>query len=220
MVATIRKEHQTFAERIKALRGYLSMTRKEFCSKHGIPEPTLRAWELSLYSISPSHLQKLIKAFERENILCTTEWLLQGEGTPPLFAAETINRELEKVTDDMSGNSTLVSPVLVESAVFQRYNPESLVIQISDNSMLPQFEKGDYVGGIKKNLSLIKATDFGKIYIVVLEDGSQIVRIVYQGDTEKTFTLGCLNLLNQQKNPIMSEVKPKELYQVVWHRKN
>jgi transcriptional regulator with XRE-family HTH domain len=219
LVATIRKEHQTFAERIKALRGYLSMTRKEFCSKHGIPEPTLRAWELSLYSISPTHLQKLIKAFERENILCTTDWLLHGEGTPPLFAVETINRELEKVTDDMSGNPSLVSPVLVESAVFGRYNPGSFVMQVSDNSMLPQFERGDYVGGIKQDLSL-KPADFGKIYIVILEDGSQVVRIVYQGDTEKTFTLGCLNLLNQQKNPIMSEIKPKELYQVVWHRKN
>ncbi|MBY0462325.1 MAG: S24/S26 family peptidase, partial [Alphaproteobacteria bacterium] len=149
----------------------------------------------------------------------TTDWLLHGEGTPPLFAVETINRELEKVTDDMSGNPSLVSPVLVESAVFGRYNPGSFVMQVSDNSMLPQFERGDYVGGIKQDLSL-KPTDFGKIYIVILEDGSQVVRIVYQGDTEKTFTLGCLNLLNQQKNPIMSEIKPKELYQVVWHRKN
>ncbi len=219
MVATVRKEHQTFAERIKALRGYLSMTRKEFCSKHGIPEPTLRAWELSLYSISPNHLQKLIKAFEKENILCTTDWLLHGEGTPPLFAAETINRELVKVNNDVSNKGSLVSPVLVETAVFQTYNPESFVMQISDNSMLPQFEKGDYVGGIKRNFPL-KTDDFGKVYIVLLADGSSVVRIVYQGSTDRAFTLGCLNLLNQQTNPIMSEVIPKELYQVVWHRKN
>jgi hypothetical protein len=219
LVATVKKEHQTFAERVKSLRGYLSMTRKEFCSKHAIPEPTLLAWELSLYSISPSHLQKLIRAFERENILCTEDWLLRGEGTPPLFAAETIGRELEKITKDISTQPSLISPVLVESAVFQRYNPGSLVIQVSDDSMCPQFEKGDAVGGIKQSDPL-KASDFGKVYIVVLEGEDPMVRILYQGNTGDSFTLGCLNLMNQVKNPIMTDVTPKELYQVVWHRKN
>ncbi len=217
-MTSLTKDHKTFADRVKAIRGYLSLTRKEFSKKHGIPEPTIRAWELSLYSISPTHLQKLIKAFKAEDILCTEDWLLHGKGTPPLFALEAINKELGKVEDQLVSQSGPIKPVVLESAVFEKYNDNSLTVEVSDNLMLPLYEKGDYVGGIKPNRTL-KDEDFGKPYIVVLSDDTKLVRSLYQGSKDFTFCLGCLDLLNQTKNPVLAEITPKAIYKIVWHRK-
>jgi transcriptional regulator with XRE-family HTH domain len=217
-VTSLTRDHKTFAERVKALRGYLSLTRKQFSKRHGIPEPTIRAWELSLYSISSTHLQKLIKAFRAEDILCTEDWLLHGKGTSPLFALEAINKELEKVHDQLVSPSGPIKPVFLEAAVFEKYNEDSLTFEVADNLMLPLYEKGDYVGGIKPSRTL-KDEDFGKPYIIVLDDDTKLVRSLYQGSKNSTFSLGCLDLLNQSKNPVLGEVSPKAIYRIVWYRK-
>ncbi len=217
-MTSLTRDHKTFAERVKALRGYLSLTRKQFSKRHGIPEPTIRAWELSLYSISSTHLQKLIKAFRAEDILCTEDWLLHGKGTSPLFALEAINKELEKVHDQLVSPSGPIKPVFLEAAVFEKYNEDSLTFEVADNLMLPLYEKGDYVGGIKPSRTL-KDEDFGKPYIIVLDDDTKLVRSLYQGSKNSTFSLGCLDLLNQSKNPVLGEVSPKAIYRIVWYRK-
>lgn len=217
-MTSLTRDHRTFAERVKAIRGYLSLTRKEFSKKHGIPEPTIRAWELSLYTISPTHLQKLIKAFKAENILCSEDWLLRGTGTSPLFAVEAINKELEKAEDQLVGSKGPIKPVYLELAIFERYNENSLTVEVTDNLMLPLYEKGDYVGGIKPSKAL-KDEDFGKPFIVILTDGTKLVRSLYQGSNDSAFSLGCLDLLNQSKNPMLGEITPKAIYKIVWHRK-
>ncbi len=217
-MTSLTRDHRTFAERVKAIRGYLSLTRKEFSKKHGIPEPTIRAWELSLYTISPTHLQKLIKAFKAENILCSEEWLLRGAGTPPLFALEAMNKELEKVQDQLVSPTGPIKPVHLESAVFERYNENSLTLEITDNQMLPLYEKGDHVGGIKPNQALQNA-DFGKPFIVILADDTKLVRSLYRGSNDSSFSLGCFDILNQSEDPTLSEVTVKAIYKIVWHRK-
>ena len=84
--ATKVEEHcKDVGKRIYALRKHLLLSRKEFCRKHNIPEPLLRALELSLFSINEKYTQKLLEAFKSENIVCTEEWLLHGTGPDPIL---------------------------------------------------------------------------------------------------------------------------------------
>jgi transcriptional regulator with XRE-family HTH domain len=212
---TDEKKTQTVGDRIRSLRGYLSLSRREFCFKHSIPEPTLRAWELSLTSITPRYLQKLLKAFEQENILCSFEWIMKGERTAPLFASEVISNELKEYEAQMT--SSLENPILLESAVFQRRNPDSIVVNISDKSMLPLYEDGDYVGGLKVLLTSIQS---GSSYIVVLPNGMQVVRVLHKGSSKSLFTLECSNPQAKSNMPTATNVEIKDVYRIVWHRKN
>jgi hypothetical protein len=68
-------------EKLYSLRKHLLLSRKEFCLKHNIPDRVLRALELSMISIN----LKLIEAFNAENIFCSKEWLLAGEGPSPIL---------------------------------------------------------------------------------------------------------------------------------------
>ena len=78
-------------DRIKSLRGFLALSRREFCHKHGIPEVTLKSWELSLKSISTKQLEKIIGAFEKEGVSCTQEWILKGTPPSPFSKMENVD---------------------------------------------------------------------------------------------------------------------------------
>lgn len=211
---TDEKKTQTVGDRIRSIRGYLSLSRREFCCKHSIPEPTLRAWELSLTSITPRYLQKLLKAFEQENILCSFEWIMKGEGIAPLFASDVISNALKEYESQMT--TSLDNPILLESAVFKRRNPDSIVLNISDKSMLPLYDDGDYVGGLKVLLTSIQS---GSSYIVVLPNGMQAVRIIHKGSSKSLFTLECSNPQAKFSMPIATNVEISDVYRIVWHRK-
>jgi transcriptional regulator with XRE-family HTH domain len=79
--------YKNIGERIYALRKHLLLSRKEFCRKHSLSEHLLRALELSLISIKPEYSQKLLKAFQAENIICTEEWFLKETGPTLPFSS-------------------------------------------------------------------------------------------------------------------------------------
>ena len=78
-------QNTNVGERLYSLRKHLSLSRREFCLKHNIPDPVLRALEFSMISISLKYTDKLIEAFNAENIFCTKEWLLAGAGPSPIL---------------------------------------------------------------------------------------------------------------------------------------
>lgn len=80
----MKQNDQDIGKRIYGLRRRLSLSRKEFCHKHNISEPLMRALECSMIDVKPEHSQRLLKAFQNESIVCTEEWLLKGTGTSPL----------------------------------------------------------------------------------------------------------------------------------------
>ena len=84
-ITKVEEHYKNVGKQIYALRKHLQLSRKEFCRKHNIPEPLLRALELSLFSINEKYTQKLLEAFKSENITCTKEWLLHGAGTSPIL---------------------------------------------------------------------------------------------------------------------------------------
>lgn len=210
------KQYETIGERIQALRRALAMTRRDFSKKHNIPEPTLRTLETAKSLISKKQLRKLIKAFESEGIICSEDWLLKGQGPLPGPAAGFIQKEIESMEAD---KNLLIDPVLVEAACFQRYTPDSIVFQVIDEMMSPLYKRDDYVGGIKIPLPVTPSL-YKEPCIIVLEDGTKLIRIIYPGSKKNLLNLNCLNPSDPSKHPFYIDANLKGIYQIVWHRKN
>ncbi|MBY0462279.1 MAG: helix-turn-helix domain-containing protein [Alphaproteobacteria bacterium] len=192
-----RHSPQTIGERIKALRSWMKLSRREFSKKYNIHEQTLVSWELHNKSLTSSSIEKLLPIFAQEGLPVTKEWLLDGKGLSPFLAGTEIV-ENEKSTGIFN---------------FLRENIHSVVIAINDSAMNPFFEKGNFVGGIKINLE--EDYIFGSPYIVTLIDDVQTVRILYKGKEKNLYTLGCFNLLERSENPVFYDVPIKELYHIV-----
>ncbi|MBY0463048.1 MAG: helix-turn-helix domain-containing protein [Alphaproteobacteria bacterium] len=210
------KHYETIGERVQALRRALGATRRDFSKKHNIPEPTLRILESAQADISSKQLHKLIKAFEAEGIICPQEWLLKGQGIEPSAAKGLVQREIDSMELD---ETLLIDPVLVEAACFQKYTPDSIVLQVTDEMMSPLYKRDDYVGGVKVSLSF-SASLHKESCIIELENGTKLIRIIHPGSKGHLFNLSCLNPNDPSKYPFYVDANPKEIYQIVWHRKN
>ena len=83
--------------------------------------------------------------------------------------------------------------------------------------MLPLYEDGDYVGGLKVSLTSIQS---GSPYIIVLPDGMQVVRVLHKGSSKSLYTLECSNPQAKSRMPNATNVEIKDAYRIVWHSKN
>jgi hypothetical protein len=101
---------------------------------------------------------------------------------------------------------------------FKKHNPQSLVHQLEDESMSPLYKKGDYVAGNKVTRSL-KPFDYGQPHIVVLSDGFKLVRTLYPSHQKGHFNLTAINLLEPVEQPFHTNINPKAIYKIIWHRR-
>jgi transcriptional regulator with XRE-family HTH domain len=202
------KQLQTPGDRIKALRNSLGLSRKEFAEKHGFSDSTLKAIEYSAFHLKPIQLRKLIEIFLREGLACSEEWVRTGKGEV-LFNKGQIDKD----------SSSLLDPIPEEVKLFQKHHPQSLVIQLEDNSMSPYYKKQDYVGGIKITRTL-KPLDYGQPYIVVFPDNTKFVRSLYLGHQKDLFNLVSLNLAEPIDHPLHLNISLKAIYEIIWYRKS
>jgi hypothetical protein len=147
----------------------------------------------------------LLEAFEQEHLVCSEEWVLHGTGSLPTLAQKDSNQELLNYIEEYKRDP--------------KQDLKSLVFKILDDSMLPVYEKGDYVGGIKISFPL-KKTYYNKPCIVRLVDGKEMVRIVYPGTEENLFTLGTFIPHFASEDALLVNVAVNDIYQIVWHRKD
>ncbi|MGL5720040.1 MAG: helix-turn-helix domain-containing protein [Alphaproteobacteria bacterium] len=170
---------KTFAERMKSIRGYLSLSRKEFSERFGIPEPTLRSWELSKTTISKLQLKKLTEALGRGNLSCSESWLLHGDGESPFSARDPFQAHLakfEKDTLDTLQRDSLSKRVEI---LFKLYYPNGILFQIESEHFAPFFQKEDLIFAIEEDPSQIQ---FGFPYICELENNERILQFIFQNE--------------------------------------
>ena len=191
-----------FGERLKAVRGFLRLSREAFALRHGIPAATLKTWELSRVGISGPQLNKLLNALAKEQIPCSAEWLLEGAGPSP-FSTRGGHEE-----DAPSG-------IYAERACFLKNNPGSLVQVVSDNRMSPYFTKGDYVGGVKTD---IHKADGKSAFIAYVKDKPEPLVRFLKKDALGQFTLIHANV-SEFGYDFMVRAEIQEAYQIIWHRK-
>ena len=203
------------AARVKRLRNLANLSRKEMCDDDDMNVNTLKGWEIARYGGLPlDGAHKIIKRVAREGVLCTVEWLLYEDGQAPSVnvgqTTEPYTQGIKKQPDEMNIEEELV--------LFQKHYPDALYYQISDDGMLPFYEKGDVVAGIKKTHQEIQAI-VGSNCIVQLTNGELLCRRVRKGKSEKTYNLVCMNSETTIDTPIIAEIELISAATVVWHRK-
>lgn len=145
------------AERLKAARSLAGYgNRKDFCSQFNIPYDTLDAWERGKNPLTLKGAKRIVDVLRSVGIYCSEEWLMKGQGVSPRPLKEVIPH----ISIDSSTTLTLFEQYLnlaAEISTFITLNEGSIITIIKDETMLPFYEKGNYVGGLK-----LRRKDLGK----------------------------------------------------------
>ncbi len=196
---------QKASERIKFARYLTGLDRKEVEQRFSINYNTLQSWELERNPLSLRGAEKLSKAFLSEGVLCSTAWLLTGEGSLPSFITNCDNA----LHTEMN--------IFREIESFKTINPDPIVTLISDNSMYPLLEIGDYVGGTRLYSDQILELS-GKVCVIETTDGVTLVKKLLYSSSSYSFNLISFDL-DSEDEPILLDVKIASAAEVVWIRK-
>jgi transcriptional regulator with XRE-family HTH domain len=203
-------------ERLYAIRSFVQSIRKEFCKKTGLSENTLRSWEKNTVSLSEKGAQRLCAIFAKEGILCTPEWLLRGTGISPL-TQEGLKRKFKQAFGEQQIDEDL--GISREADLFLKKYPQSIIMVVLDNAMAPQFEQGDYLGGVSIPPSQLKV-HLKRACIIELDDPhATLIRTLEKGKKPQTYALSCLNPFEATNAPFLAEANIKKAYEILWFRR-
>lgn len=205
------------SQRIKAARSIAGYSeRKTFCNKFSFPLATLEAWERGKNPLTQKGAKRLVDILREVGIYCSEEWLREGKGISPC--------PFKEISEEIKVNP--FEPVIAleknlkvarEVSTFITLNEGAVVTIVKDDAMLPFYEEGDYVGGIKyRGASLEEAIN--KKCIVELSNGKMLVRQLYRGTDHETYSIGAINL--NTKKALLTEhmVKIISAAPILWHR--
>lgn len=189
-------------KRLKRLRTLANLNRKIVEEKYGINLNTLKGWELGRHGgITEKGAKKILTMCESEGVTCDLNWLLYATGPAPILQ------------ERMSPHSNkVINKIAQEILFFHQNNKNATELMITDDSMAPCFQPGDYVAGVKRDNNAIDKL-LGMHCIIECEQGT-FLRTLQQSNKENFYNLiGCLEKYNLQ------EVKLISAAPVTWHRK-
>lgn len=208
--------------RLKKARIMAGFTRQALEDKYGISVNTLQAWENEKSPLTLKGAAKMLEVLDDSGIACSIDWLLYGIGTLP---------QLKDTRADsfFPFNRTEVKPqeinwsdeaaIIHEIEAFRTFNQNSLVIIVPDDSMLPAYTVGDYVGGKRKTIEQFEQL-LGTNCIVETKDGFTILRHVAAIKTQGILTLSTINPYTTISTPVLYDVEVINLSPIIWHRKS
>lgn len=199
------------ARRVKIARLLTCQPRMFFERNHGIKSATLKSWEMPIQSrgITAKGAVKLSHALSIEGIHCSVEWLLNGVEPEPRLIS-TIQKKPEEQTWNEEFN------ILSEIELFKKNNKNSIVILVSDDSMLPFYNAGDHVGGVFRTGNAINEYINRRCIIQTKEHGT-LIRILCQG--KNSFNLSSTNPHSMSDDLILFNITIHQIAEVIWHRK-
>ncbi|MBN2689667.1 MAG: transcriptional regulator [Gammaproteobacteria bacterium] len=222
-------EANTPGSRLKHLRTQARLTRSEIAQKYELPAATLKAWENDVIPLSEKGLARCVKIYRHEGILLSREWVMSGNGVPPKAAID-IGRYFtndlqypERVTLNVNEENNNyqkddAAHMAEEGQFFKQSHPNAVILLIQDDDMAPVYQVGDMVGG-----KLSKADKLKEILkqdcIVLLKDGSILLRRVYESKRTNGYNLACINPAPSATDPVMFDVNIEGAAPVIWHRK-
>lgn len=198
---------KTPGERLRAIRAYCSPSRNDFCSKTGMSESTLKAWENDVALLTKKGARSLVSIFGCFGVFCTVEWLLNGEEPSPLRPYEGSHgalpeeQAIEKEYDRISNY----------------YAEDSLLYRVPDQHMSPFFKTNDFVGGLEVSLSTLPYF-WDEIVLAKTEKDQIYLRQLSKGSQPGLFTLIALNLPENHAQHKIEDISLKKAYRIVWHR--
>jgi transcriptional regulator with XRE-family HTH domain len=200
-------ENNIIGERLKSARRQLGFSRREFGGICGFSAATLQAWEDGKYPVPVRSIVKYVDSLLHCGLVTTPEWFVKGEGLPPRpISAPTLKIRSKKEI------------ILREVLFFEKENENSIITTISDDSMLPFYDIGDFLGGI---IVPIQEADkyIGSICIATISSGETLVRKLKRGSEDKRYNLISTNLDTNAYSAFLLNCQITQLAQIIWHRK-
>ncbi|HSW68640.1 MAG TPA: hypothetical protein VLI69_00600 [Gammaproteobacteria bacterium] len=198
-----------YAERVRFVRSLTKLSREAFESKYGINKNTLKSWELGINSLTEKSAIQIADAIKNEGFSCSPEWLIFGMGPEP--------RSFNSA-DSLLTTISEQSKIIYEAEYFKKNNENSFVAMITDTSMFPNYEIGDYVGGIlDDDIRAIEKLKkfFGKICIIYLIKEIFVIRKIIRG-ANNIILLCPIN--NDFETEIIAINDIRALASIIWHR--
>ena len=193
------------------LRHKCAINRKEFCKLANMSYNSLTSWEnTKIEKIKPDGAQKIINIFKTLGANCSLEWLLYGKGESPSFV------EIPPPTPDY--RLTDEEKIYKELNYFKTLHLNSVFLMVTDTSMIPFYEPGDIVAGIKKIPGSEDQFFINRCCIVENNDGIKLIRNINLGDTQNTYSLSALEA-NTLHFPTFSNMTISYAAPIIWHRK-
>lgn len=182
---------------------------------------SLHAWVSGSRLLTKDAAQKISHGLRKEGWMCSSNWLLEGTGLAPT-PLDQVNRHLKvlpPVKSD-SKNTPLEEDLRIakESLFFRELNPESDVIIVEDESMIPYFSPGDMVGGMYIEDGSKTSCLFGQPCIIENEEGDRLLRFLHKGLPKGRYTLVASNPGSSSLPEI--NVKIKRIAPVLWVRRS
>lgn len=201
----------SFGERLLFLRYKCAINRKEFCKISHMSYNSIKLWESTkIGKVRPDGAQKIVNAFQSLGVNCSMEWLLFGKGEPPFLIELT-----PPVPDSLLSEE---DKIYKELNYFKTIHLNSVSMMIIDNSMVPFYEPGDLVAGIKKKPGYEDDFFINKCCIIENNDGVKLIRNVNSGDSKNTYNLSVLEE-NASYFPTFNNVTISYAAPIIWHRK-
>lgn len=204
--------YKTSSDRIMCTRKMAGLGRPDMELRHNINRNTLASWELGRNTLTKKGAESLSKAFLREGILCSPQWLLEGGDQLPTF----INDRGQPIANSLSADSDQLC-LLQEVEAFKAINPDPICIMVNDDGMMPIYKIGDYVAGN------YRVSDFagliGHNCIIETYHGDLYIRKLLQGNKSDTYTLSCINP-TANVSIVMPDIKIKRAAYITWHRQS
>lgn len=175
---------------------------------------TLQSWELGRNPITEKAASKLVEIFHSSGVHCSAQWLLSGSGkSPSLLDSEfTPYPTLGKQISNLLTQETTIQK---EIEFFKTNNPNAMVIMVSDDTMKPAYNMGDFVGGIQYLNSSDIEECIGHDCIVEISEGIYFRRLMKR---KNGYALVCLNPQTTSEDPILFSKRILSATPVIWHR--
>lgn len=204
-------------KRLKLVRKMAGLTREEVEEKYGISASTIQSWEAAKAGgLTEKGAQRAIAVLRQEGIWCTADWLMYGLGEGPQPTGSQFHHVQGSITTytDLPEEKA----ILQELEKFKLLNSDAVHFIVSDDAMLPYYQKGDYAAGKRKMGEAIKQL-IGMDCIIETEEGTLLLRRLKRGSREDTYTLLSINPDTYLTMPTVYEQKLKSAAAVIWLRR-
>jgi len=213
---------QAKGERVKRIRHLANLSREELCTGCEINLATLISWEVGRFGgLSQKGAMRLIARVAKEGVFCTPDWLLFEVGAGPQVVADykKVSQVDIKEQEQFPPKNFDESTVIVEELMmFRKLNKHAIDYIVDDDTMLPFYCVGDYVGGTKRLGDKVRAL-VGLDCILQTKDGRIVMRRLQAGPSANTYNLVGVNLLSSSKNAIIYDVEIHAAAPIIWHRR-
>ncbi|MBU0455188.1 MAG: S24 family peptidase [Pseudomonadota bacterium] len=206
-------------DRLKQIRKLLRVSRAYFYQKYGLSTDTLKAWENNKAPLTEKGLVRCMQMFREEGVDVSKDWVRTGEGMDPKIAID-FGRYVHEFTSNYDAEKSDDAFLLMqEIEFFKSHAANAIVMLVPDETMLPFYQSGAYVGGFLKPGSQVRDA-LDQDCIVITKDKKQYFRRLNIGSRDGLFNLTSLNPQWKQNHlPVIYDVEIAHVAPVVWYRR-